>query len=82
MAKKNKADPGAGALCLSRETMRELCDTPYKDRQLAFLVLNGIPHFKGLDGWPRVLWATLEGDSDVETDKATVVAGWKSNKAA
>ncbi|WP_414611796.1 DUF4224 domain-containing protein [Stenotrophomonas muris] len=82
MAKKNKAAPGAGALCLSRDSMRELCGTPYKDRQQEFLVLNGIPHFKGLDGWPRVLWATLEGDSEVETDKATVVAGWKSNKAA
>lgn len=82
MATKKQANPSAGALCLSRESMRELCDTPYKDRQLAFLVLNGIPHFKGLDGWPRVLWSTLEGETDVETDKATVVAGWKSNKAA
>ncbi|PZS42721.1 DUF4224 domain-containing protein [Stenotrophomonas maltophilia] len=82
MAMKKQANPSAGALCLSRESMRELCGTPYKERQLAFLVLNGIPHFKGLDGWPRVLWATLEGDSEVETDKATVVAGWKSNKAA
>ncbi|MEN5419037.1 DUF4224 domain-containing protein [Stenotrophomonas sp. TWI169] len=82
MAKKNKAAPGAGALCLSRETMRELCDTPYKDRQLAFLVLNGIPHYKGLDGWPRVLWAALEGGDDVETEKVTPVAGWQSNKVA
>ncbi|HHA2785309.1 TPA: DUF4224 domain-containing protein [Stenotrophomonas maltophilia] len=82
MAKKNKAAPGAGALCLSRDSMRELCGTPYKDRQQEFLVLNGIPHFKGLDGWPRVLWATLEGDSEVETDKASAVAGWQSNKVA
>ncbi|WP_117310006.1 DUF4224 domain-containing protein [Stenotrophomonas sp. G4] len=82
MATKKQANPSASALCLSRHSMRELCGTPYRDRQQEFLVLNGIPHFKGLDGWPRVLWATLEGGDDVETEKATAVAGWQSNKVA
>ena len=80
MAAKNKA--ASAGLCLSRESMRELCGTPYKDRQQEFLVLNGIPHYKGLDGWPRVLWSTLEGGADASTDKAAAVAQWQPNKVA
>lgn len=80
MGAKNNATPVG--LCLSRESMRELCGTPYRDRQQEFLVLNGIPHYKGLDGWPRVLWATLEGGADASTDKAAAVAQWRPNKVA
>lgn len=82
MATKKQDNPSSGALCLSRESMRELCGTPYKERQQEFLVLNGIPHYKGLDGWPRVLWATLEGGADAATEKAVAVAEWRSNKVA
>ena len=79
MAAKNNAAPVG--LCLSRESMRELCGTPYKDRQLEFLVLNGVPHYKGLDGWPRVLWSTLEGGASTSTEKPAP-APWRSNKVA
>lgn len=62
MAKQNEASTTATAVCLSREDMRSLCGTPYREKQIEFLVLNGIPHYKGLDGRARVLWSTLEGE--------------------
>lgn len=71
-----------GAVCLSREELRSLCGTPFKDKQLEFLILNGIPHYKGLDGRPRVLWSTLEGASEASVAKAVAVAEWKPNKVA
>lgn len=80
MAAKNNATPVG--LCLSRESMRELCGTPYKDRQMEFLVLNGVPHYKGLDGWPRVLWSTLEGGASTGNEKPAAAAPWRSNKVA
>lgn len=67
-------------LCLSRKEMRELCGTPLKDRQFAFLRANGIRHYKGLDDRPRVLRSTIEGVGDEAAAKA--IATWKPNKAA
>ncbi|WP_312318892.1 DUF4224 domain-containing protein [Stenotrophomonas sp.] len=69
-------------VCLSREEMRSLCGTPYREKQLEFLILNGIAHYKGLDGRPRVLWATLEGAPDASVAQARAVAEWKPNKVA
>lgn len=69
----------ATELCLSRKEMRELCGTPLKDRQYAFLRSNGIRHYKGLDDRPRVLRSTVEG-SDAAGIKPA--AKWKPNKAA
>lgn len=83
MARQNKqAINPAGAVCLSREEMRDLCGTPYATKQMEFLILNGIAHYKGLDGRPRVLWATLEGAPDSAVAAATAVAEWKPNKVA
>ena len=65
-------------ICLSREEMRDLCGTPLKERQFEFLRSNGIRHYKGLDGRPRVVRSAVEGN-DVG---GKVAAPWKPNKAA
>lgn len=69
-----------GKVCLSREERRDLCGSPFKEKQYAFLRQNGIRHYKGLDGWPRVLRSTIEGTGHSEKDEA--VDTWKPNKAA
>jgi len=65
-------------LCLSRQEIRDLCRTPIKARQVAFLVQNGIRHYLDAHGWPVVLRATVEGDSSAKPAPTV----WKSNKAA
>lgn len=81
MARQNN-EATTTAVCLSREELRDLCGTPYREKQLEFLILNGISHYKGLDGRPRVLWSTLEGASDASLAKAVAIAEWKPNKVA
>lgn len=62
--------------CLSIREVRELTGTPIKARQFKFLRLNGIRHFKGLDGRPRV------PRSAVETQPSDTASTWVPNKAA
>lgn len=65
-------------LCLSRNEVRELCRTPIKARQVAFLRRNGIRHYLDGHGWPVVLRSAVEGgNAPADAGKA-----WKSNKAA
>ncbi len=65
-------------LALSKREVAELCRTPQKARQLAFLRQNGIRHYLDAHGWPVVLRTTLEG-MPAQEQAAT---GWKPNKAA
>lgn len=66
------------SLCLSREELAELCRTPRKVRQLAFLRQNGIRHYLDAYGWPVVTRAAVDGLKDSEQTPKP----WKSNKAA
>ncbi len=68
----------AADLCLSRREVGDLCRTPQRARQVAFLVKNGIRHYLDAHGWPVVLRSTLEG-LPAQEQAAT---GWKPNKAA
>lgn len=63
---------------LSRDEIRDLCRTPQRKRQAAFLRTNGIRHYLDAYGWPVVLWSALEGAP--EPKKAPTE--WKPNKAA
>lgn len=68
----------AGELVLSRREVAELCRTPQRARQVAFLRQNGIRHYLDAHGWPVVLRSAVEG-----VQAATPAAeGWKPNKAA
>ena len=66
------------ALCLSRSEVAELCRTPQRVRQCAFLRSNGIRHYVDSRGWPVVLRSAVE---DREQDPGTATT-WKPNKAA
>ena len=68
----------SGELVLSRREVAELCRTPQRARQVAFLRNNGIRHYVDAHGWPVVLRAAVEGDSGA----ATAAPAWKPNKAA
>ncbi len=68
----------AGELVLSRREVAELCRTPQRARQVAFLRANGIRHYVDAHGWPVVLRSAVEGDSRA----ATAAPAWKPNKAA
>ncbi|WP_102945264.1 DUF4224 domain-containing protein [Stenotrophomonas sp. VV52] len=63
---------------LSRDDIKDLCRTPQRKRQAAFLIQNGIRHYLDAHGWPVVLWSAIEGTP--EPKKAP--AEWKPNKAA
>ncbi|MEB2316705.1 MAG: DUF4224 domain-containing protein [Xanthomonadaceae bacterium] len=65
------------ALCLSRSELAELCRTPQRARQCAFLRANGIRHYVDAYGWPVVLRSAVEDRPD-EAVRDT----WKPNKAA
>lgn len=69
---------GAADLCLSRREIAELCRTPQRARQVAFMRNNGIRHYLDAHGWPVVLRSAVEGDSRA----ATAAPAWKPNKAA
>lgn len=68
----------AAELCLSKQEVAELCRTPQRKRQAAFLRQNGIRHYLDAYGWPVVLRSTLQG-LPAQEQAAT---GWKPNKAA
>ena len=68
----------AAELCLSKHEVAELCRTPQRKRQAAFLRQNGIRHYLDAYGWPVVLRATLAGLPAQEH----AAVGWKPNKAA
>lgn len=65
-------------LVLSRDEVRELCGTPVRKRQVAFLRKNGIRHYLDAHDRPVILRATVEG----KASDGAGSAGWKSNKAA
>ena len=65
------------SLCLSRAEIVELCRTPRKARQLAFLRQNGIRHYLDAYGWPVVTRAAVEGVKEA----APATPGWRPNKA-
>lgn len=64
---------------LSRDDIRDLCRTPQRKRQAAFLRANGIRHYLDAHDWPVVLWSALEGKLE---PKAAPAVEWNSNKAA
>lgn len=66
------------SLRLSRNEVKELCGTPIRAKQCAFLRLNGIPHYLEEDGTPVVLRASIEPKAERREDSST----WKPNKAA
>lgn len=68
----------AADIALSKDEVRQLCRTPIKARQVAFLQSNGVRHYIDGHGWPVVLRASLEGGKDA----AGAATGWKSNKRA
>jgi hypothetical protein len=68
----------ADSIALSKDEVRQLCRTPIKARQVAFLRSNGIRHYVDGHGWPVVLRATLEGGKE----PAGAASGWRSNKRA
>ncbi|AAO28263.1 DUF4224 domain-containing protein [Xylella fastidiosa subsp. fastidiosa] len=70
--------PPAAGLCLSRSEVAELCGTPQRARQAAFLRKNGIRHYLDAHDWPVVLRAAI----DAMPPSAVVRPVWKSNKVA
>lgn len=63
---------------LSRDEIADMTRTPFRARQVAFFVRNGIRHYLDEHGWPVVTWAAVEGKSEPAQDAAS----WKPNKAA
>jgi len=66
------------SLCLTRDELTELCRTPRKAGQVAFLRQNGIRHYLDAHGWPVVTRAAVEG----QPEQAQAKPVWRSNKAA
>lgn len=65
-------------IALSKDEVRQLCRTPIKARQVAFLRKNGIAHYVDGYGWPVILRSSLDGSRRV----ARGDDGWRSNKRA
>ncbi|ARV23371.1 DUF4224 domain-containing protein [Xanthomonas citri pv. glycines] len=65
---------------LSRNEVKDLTGTPFLDRQILFLLRNGIRHYIDLNGRPVVLRSTIEGTPALEA--STETPAWKPNKAA
>ncbi|ARO68354.1 hypothetical protein B9J09_04215 [Xylella fastidiosa subsp. pauca] len=63
---------------LSRTEVAELCGTPQRARQAAFLRKNGIRHYLDAHDWPVVLRAAI----DAMPPSPMVPPVWKSNKVA
>lgn len=63
---------------LSRDDIAVMTRTPFRKRQVEFLVRNGIRHYVDGHGWPVVAWAALDGQAKPETQTPP----WKPNKAA
>lgn len=69
----------ADEIALSKKEVRDLCRTPLKARQIAFLRQNGIRHYLDAHGFPVVLRSTIDG---TQPQDQQVIKTWKSNKAA
>jgi hypothetical protein len=67
-------------LCLSRDEVADLCRTPQRARQIAFLRQNGIRHYLDAYGRPVVLRSAI--DPAVSKSAGAAAAPWKSNKVA
>jgi hypothetical protein len=67
----------AERIALSKDEVRQLCRTPIKARQVAFLRYNGIRHYVDGHGWPVVLRASVEGGKDAGPSATT----WQPRKA-
>lgn len=65
-------------LCLSRDEVAELCRSPQRARQQAFLRQNGIRHYLDAHGWPVVLRSAV----DPAAKERDASPSWKPNKAA
>lgn len=66
-------------IALSKKEVSQLCRTPQKARQVAFLIRNGIRHYLDSYGWPVVLRSTIDGAT---TQDLPDTPTWKPNKAA
>ncbi|KRG39129.1 hypothetical protein ARC78_15030 [Stenotrophomonas pictorum JCM 9942] len=69
----------ADGIALSKQEVAQLCRTPQKARQVAFLSQNGIRHYLDGHGWPVVLRSTIDG---LPAQEAAGTPTWKPNKAA
>ncbi|MEA9906103.1 DUF4224 domain-containing protein [Xanthomonas campestris pv. raphani] len=67
----------SAGLCLSRDEVTELCRTPQRARQLAFLRSNGIRHYLDHYGRPVILRSAVEGAA---APRAAATVEWRSNK--
>ncbi|MCS3807857.1 DUF4224 domain-containing protein [Xanthomonas sp. 4461] len=67
-------------LCLSRDEVADLCRTPQRARQIAFLRQNGIRHYLDAHGRPVVLRSAI--DPAASKSAGAAAAPWKSNKVA
>lgn len=65
-------------LCLSRDEVAQLCRSPQRARQQAFLRQNGIRHYLDSHGWPVVLRSAV----DPAAEREAALPAWKPNKAA
>lgn len=66
---------GAADLCLSRREIAELCRTPQRARQVAFLHRNGIRHYLDAHGWPVVLRSAVDGAQAMNQARAAGAVG-------
>ena len=69
----------ADGLALSKKEVAQLCRTPQRARQIAFLLQNGIRHYLDAHGWPVVLRSTVDGTPAHDHPAPTT---WRPNKAA
>lgn len=65
-------------LTLSKAEVRQLCRTPIKARQVAFLQKNGIRHYEDAHGWPVVLRSSIDGTRGMREPPRA----WQPNKRA
>ena len=56
----------ANTLVLSVSELRILTGRRQRNRVIEWLVENGIRHYTGADGWPRVLHSDLRGEGKVK----------------
>lgn len=68
-------------IALSKDEVRQICRTPIKARQVAFLVSNGIDHYVDAYGWPVVLRCAIDGTRATRAQKVAA-KGWQPGKMA
>lgn len=69
--------PVAAEMFLSRDEIANLCRTPQRARQAAFLRKNGIKHYLDAHDWPVVLRSSVEGTAAPKTPPV-----WTSSRVA